>query len=67
MTSKRIPLASVPNAINSPFRNIAATNGKRTRAQLGDAGQGQPPAKRQQVIEIPDVDEENVDPRRRVG
>ncbi|KAK0884496.1 Cdc7p-Dbf4p kinase complex regulatory subunit [Friedmanniomyces endolithicus] len=69
MTSRRAPLASVPNAINSPFRNIAATNGKRARAQLGDAGQDQPPAKRQQVIEIPDDDddEENIDPRSRAG
>ncbi|KAK3069747.1 Cdc7p-Dbf4p kinase complex regulatory subunit, partial [Teratosphaeriaceae sp. CCFEE 6253] len=64
MASKRAPLANVPNAINSPFRNVAATNGKRTRAPGGDIGQGQPPAKRQ-VIEIPDDDEENVDPRAR--
>ena len=56
----------MPNAINSPFRNVAATNGKRTRAQGTDAGQGQPAAKRQ-VIEILDDDEENVDPRGRKG
>ena len=69
MTSKRAPLANVPNAVNSPFRNVAANNAKRTRAQAGDnreAVYGQPPTKKQ-VIEILDDDEENVDPRRRNG
>ncbi|KAK3669449.1 Cdc7p-Dbf4p kinase complex regulatory subunit [Recurvomyces mirabilis] len=66
MASRRAPLANVPNAVNSPFRNVATTNGKRTRAQLGDAVQGQPPAKKQ-AIELPGGDEENRDPARRAG
>lgn len=69
MMSKRAPLVNVPNAVNSPFRNVPANNGKRTRAQAGDnreAVYGQPPAKKQ-VIEILDDDVENVDPRRRNG
>lgn len=68
MTTRREPLANVPNAANSPFRhNVAAANGKRTRAQAGDLRTtipGQPPAKKQ-VIEIPDDDVENVDPKKR--
>ena len=60
-------MATVPNAVNSPFRNVAAGNGKRTRAQAGEqreAVYGQPPAKKQ-IIEVPDEDVENVDPRTR--
>lgn len=67
MTSKRAPLANVPNAVNSPFRSVTVGSGKRTRAQAGDTKDNlheQPPAKKQ-VIEIPDEDEENVDPRKR--
>ncbi|KAH9827819.1 zinc finger protein [Teratosphaeria destructans] len=64
MASRRAPLANVPNAVNSPFRNLAATGGKRTRA--ADAVYGQPPAKKQ-VIEIVDDDGENLDPKRRSG
>ena len=68
--NSRKPLANVPNAINSPFRNAtAAGSGKRTRAQLGDRREvlyGQPPAKKQ-IIEIADDDVENVDPKKRNG
>ncbi len=66
MTSRREPLANVPNAVNSPFHTITA-GGKRTRAQAGDhrdALSGQPPAKKQ-IMEIPDEDSENVDPKKR--
>ncbi|KAK5136744.1 hypothetical protein LTR08_002040 [Meristemomyces frigidus] len=66
MASRRMPLANVQNAVNSPFRNVAAVSGKRTRAQAGDGIHGQPPSKKQ-IIEIPDGDEENIDPRRRNG
>jgi len=66
MATRRAPLANVPNAVNSPFRNVAATSGKRTRGQVGDAVYGQPPSKKQ-IIEIKGEDEENVDPRRRNG
>ncbi|QIX01896.1 hypothetical protein AMS68_007413 [Peltaster fructicola] len=66
MASKRLPLANVPNAINSPYRH--GTAGKRTRAQAGDVKesvQDQPPAKKQ-LLEYRHQDEENVDPRRKV-
>ena len=62
MASRR-PLTDVPNAVNSPYRSTTASNNaKRTRAQAGDAFYGQPPAKKQ-IIEIPDDDDENVDPQ----
>ncbi|KAK3679593.1 Cdc7p-Dbf4p kinase complex regulatory subunit [Vermiconidia calcicola] len=69
MTNRREPLANVPNAVNSPFRTVGAANGKRTRAQAGDnrdAVHGQPPSKKQ-IIEIPDDNVENVDPKKRDG
>lgn len=69
MTSKRAPLANVPNAVNSPFRPVTAGNGKRTRAQAGELREvedGQPPAKKQ-IVDLSDDDAENVDPRRRNG
>lgn len=67
MASKRAPLASVPNAVNSPL-HIA--NAKRTRAQAGDSREtvyGQPPAKKQIIEILDDGNIENVDPRRRSG
>lgn len=65
MTGRRAPLANVPNAVNSPFRNVTSIAGKRTRAQAGekDLAYGQPAAKRQ-VIEIPDDGDENIAPPR---
>ncbi|EMC99505.1 hypothetical protein BAUCODRAFT_82627 [Baudoinia panamericana UAMH 10762] len=66
MTSRRAPLANVPQAVNSPFRNGVVGSGKRSNAHLGHGGQGQPPAKKQ-VIELSDDDTENVDPRKRNG
>ncbi|KAI7139073.1 hypothetical protein KC337_g63 [Hortaea werneckii] len=65
MASRRVPLASVPHAANSPFRNGTTTSGKRTRAQ-GDSGLGQPPSKKQ-ILELKDENDENVDPKRRAG
>jgi regulatory subunit for Cdc7p protein kinase len=51
MSSRRVPLAPVPNAVNSPSRTLAAVGTKRSRAQAGDLRElpyGQaPPAKRQ--------------------
>lgn len=64
--SRRQPLTNIPNAVNSPFRNVAVGSGKRARTQAGEALYGQPPAKKQ-IIEIPDDDVENVDPRKRDG
>ena len=70
MASKRAPLQQIPNGVNSPFRNNVNTiGGKRTRTQAADPREvvyGQPPAKKQ-IIEIPDDDVENVDPRKRDG
>lgn len=59
-------MATVPNAVNSPFRNMGATSGKRTRAQAGETQYGLPPSKKH-IIEIKDEDAENVDPKRRAG
>ena len=67
MAGRRQPLSNISNAVNSPIRNIAAGNGKRTRAQAGehrDAAYSQPPAKKQ-AIEIKGEDAENLDPIRR--
>ncbi|GAB7360378.1 hypothetical protein MBLNU230_g8335t1 [Neophaeotheca triangularis] len=68
MASKRAPLASVPHAVNSPFRNPTASHGKRARAQAGEAGvldvlYGQPPLKKQMLDAGGDT--ENIDPRRK--
>ena len=65
MASRRAPLATVPNAVNSPFRGSQPLAGKRTRAQLGENAYGQPPAKKQ-LLEAA-TDGENVDPLRRTG
>ncbi|KAK6438778.1 Cdc7p-Dbf4p kinase complex regulatory subunit, partial [Oleoguttula sp. CCFEE 5521] len=65
MAARRQPLASVPNAVNSPFRNTQSINGKRTRAQAGHTEHGQPPAKKQ-ALDVRGGNEENVDPRRTV-
>ncbi|OTA33288.1 hypothetical protein BTJ68_06133 [Hortaea werneckii EXF-2000] len=65
MASRRVPLASMPHAANSPFRNGTTTSGKRTRAQ-GDSGLGQPPSKKQ-ILGLKDENDENVDPKRRAG
>ncbi|USW48184.1 Putative Zinc finger, DBF-type, regulatory subunit Dfp1/Him1, central region [Septoria linicola] len=69
MASRRVALADVPSAANSPMRNTNLINGKRTRAQAGeqrDAIFGQPPAKKH-ILEVPTANDENVDPRRRNG
>jgi regulatory subunit for Cdc7p protein kinase len=54
----RAPLATVPNATNSPFRGLNAAAGKRSRPQGGsiqELSHGQPPQKRQ-MLEKEDVD-----------
>lgn len=59
MTSRRVPLASVPNATNSPYRPTAATATKRPRSHASEQRDatyvGQPPAKRQ-VLEENDTE-----------
>lgn len=51
MASRRVPLANVPNATNSPYRSNAATATKRSRSHASEqresAYNGQPPAKKQ--------------------
>ncbi|GME24581.1 BRCT domain-containing protein [Neofusicoccum parvum] len=51
MASRRVPLANVPNATNSPYRPNAATATKRSRSHASEqresAYNGQPPAKKQ--------------------
>jgi len=66
MASRRAPLATMPNAVNSPFRTSQAVAGKRTRAQLGENAYGQPPAKKQ-LLEGNNEGGENVDPLKRTG
>jgi regulatory subunit for Cdc7p protein kinase len=66
MASWRAPLATMPNAVNSPFRTTQAVAGKRTRAQLGENVYGQPPAKKQ-LLEANNEGGENVDPLKRTG
>lgn len=56
MTNRRVPLGDVPNAVNSPFRAVAAAASKRSRAQL-EAQEDisydhQPGAKRQAVEDV---------------
>jgi len=54
MSSRRIPLAHVPNAANSPFRAVAAAASKRSRSHSSvqrELPYGQPPPAKKQMIE----------------
>ncbi|KAF2239641.1 hypothetical protein EV356DRAFT_499829 [Viridothelium virens] len=54
MTSRRVPLANVPNATNSPRRAVPALNTKRHRSNAADQREshyGQPPPAKKQIIE----------------
>ncbi|KAL9113496.1 MAG: hypothetical protein Q9187_007614 [Circinaria calcarea] len=54
MSNRRVPLADVPNVLNSPFRTATGAASKRPRAQSVVAGEipyGQPPAKKQ-IVEV---------------
>ncbi|KAF1813420.1 hypothetical protein P152DRAFT_481509 [Eremomyces bilateralis CBS 781.70] len=59
MANRRVPLAQVPNAVNSPLRHntLSTTAPKRSRSQAVDAKESffgqQPPAKKQ-IIEVTD-------------
>ncbi|KAI9712693.1 MAG: hypothetical protein M1820_001314 [Bogoriella megaspora] len=59
MTSRRVPLASVPNAANSPRRAMpAAAAGKRYRpnaSEQREAPYGQPPPAKKQIVEVENV------------
>lgn len=54
MSSRRIPLAHVPNAANSPFRAVAAAASKRSRSHSSvqrELPYGQAPPAKKQMIE----------------
>ncbi|KAI9666066.1 MAG: hypothetical protein M1821_004001 [Bathelium mastoideum] len=58
MTSRRVPLANVPNATNSPRRAVPALGTKRHRSNAADQREsqyGQPPPAKKQIIEADDV------------
>lgn len=60
MTNRRVPLATVPNAANSPYRPVTTLATKRQRTYTGDQNDAfvhLPPAKKQ-IIEV------DADPRR---
>ena len=59
MTSRRVPLANVPNATNSPFRAVAAAATKRQRSYASDQREltyGQPPPAKKQMVEVDDAE-----------
>ena len=60
MASRRVPLASVPNAANSPsYRAVPAAGTKRSRnhaSEQRELAYGQPPPTKRQAIEIDDSD-----------
>lgn len=59
MTSRRVPLATVPNATNSPYRAVATAAGKRQRSYASDQRElayGQPPPAKKQIIEVDDAE-----------
>ena len=66
MASRRAPLSTMPNAVNSPFRTTQSVAGKRTRAQLGENVYGQPPAKKQ-LLDANGEGGENVDPLKKTA
>ncbi|OCK77563.1 hypothetical protein K432DRAFT_303934 [Lepidopterella palustris CBS 459.81] len=58
MASRRVPLANVPNATNSPIRAVAAAATKRQRSYACDQREltyGQPPPKKQ-MVEVDDAE-----------
>ncbi|OCL08873.1 hypothetical protein AOQ84DRAFT_363742 [Glonium stellatum] len=59
MTTRRVPLANVPNATNSPFRAVAAAATKRQRSYASDQREltyGQPPPAKKQMVEVDDAE-----------
>jgi regulatory subunit for Cdc7p protein kinase len=59
MTSRRVPLASIPNATNSPFRAVAAAASKRQRSHASDQRElayGQPPPAKKLIVEVDDAE-----------
>jgi regulatory subunit for Cdc7p protein kinase len=66
MASRRLPLADVPNAVNSPMRTNTLGSGKRKAGELRDTVYGQPPLKKQ-ILDASAHHLENVDPITRPG
>ncbi|KAF2804622.1 uncharacterized protein BDZ99DRAFT_397766 [Mytilinidion resinicola] len=59
MTSRRAPLANIPNAANSPFRAVAAAASKRQRSHASDQRElayGQPPPTKKLIVEVDDAE-----------
>ncbi|KAF2135890.1 uncharacterized protein K452DRAFT_157755 [Aplosporella prunicola CBS 121167] len=59
MTTRRVPLANVPNATNSPYRPPAAAAAKRPRPHAQDQRDfiyGQGPPNKKQIVEEGDAD-----------
>lgn len=57
MSNRRVPLANIQNATNSPLR-ATALGGKRQRSHASeqrDLGYGQPPSKKQ-IVEVDDAE-----------
>lgn len=55
MSTRRVPLSSNPNAVNSPFRGVtgAATKAKRSYATIQrEEAYGQPPPAKKQIVEV---------------
>lgn len=56
MSNRRVPLADVPNAANSPYRPVAASTSKRSRAEVDIHNdlldEQQPPSKKQAVENV---------------
>jgi regulatory subunit for Cdc7p protein kinase len=54
MSGKRVPLSSNPNAVNSPFRTVAAAIAKQKRSYATvqrEESYGQPPPAKKQMLE----------------
>lgn len=56
MSNRRVPLASIPNTANSPFRAVAAAASKRRSQNTthDDLAYNEPPPAKKQIIEVRD-------------
>lgn len=69
--TRRAPLTSLPNAVNSPFQNItAAAKRQRSLSIAQREAYGQQPPQKKQIVEVPvrtPVRPSNVDPRANIS
>lgn len=69
MANRRVPLSSIPNAANSPFRAVALAASNRSRIQANNAEDGShdeaPPAKKH-IVEVNRSNPRTPPPRRQV-